>query len=451
MISRLSFSTFLLVGYTLIAMVFLSDYWVFDAALVVGLAVFPFSLQSVGEPSSRYIFAFILLLIACFLMPSYTLFYLSIITGFIFVFETYKGKLSLIPILLLVTISPLFRYITDVFSFDLRLVITDMSVKILRKAPLEGASDIKAMGNIIRLPDQTEWLIDTACMGLNMMAISLILTFFFIAYFQKKSYKISTNQGILCFTMGALSLTLLSNLMRIVVVVSLKILPHTSAHEMIGVLSLIVYTLIPLYFIIQKCTQYRFFFKEKTVHLHVKKENFTHKSFVINKNAVHLIFFLLVFGRGFYINFYKKPEPNAVPMMVERNGFETTYLKDGVYQLKNDSVLIYVKNLPYFFTTEHSPMICWKGSGYVFKQIEKTNINGIFIYTGILEKENTQIYTSWWFQSGEFATTDPLLWRYRMCSEGISFHLVNISAANRETMLKETEKWLMDMSAFMLM
>ena len=112
-------------------------------------------------------------------------------------------------------------------------------------------------------------------------------------------------------------------------------------------------------------------------------------------------------------------------------GFQKTILPNGICQFSNDSFLIYVKPLNSFYTTEHSPMICWRGSGFVFKQIEKKRIGKADIYTGILAKGDSTIYAAWWFENerGE-RTIEQSRWRWSVFTEGAHFRLVNVNAVD---------------------
>jgi exosortase N len=153
--------------------------------------------------------------------------------------------------------------------------------------------------------------------------------------------------------------------------------------------------------------------------------------------------FMLLTSRAVYLDFHKKTVQNVVLSNEIQANFTISNLPDGVTQLKNDSTLIYLKNLSHGFTTEHSPMICWKGSGYKFRQIERTSVGQTSIYIGILEGDGDHIHAAWWFESDDgFATIDQFSWRYRVFTEGAHFRLVNVNAASREQALAAAKRWL---------
>ncbi len=363
------------------------------------------------------------------------------------------GRISILPAALLLTISPVFSYLTDVFSFDLRLKITAFAVDILKKITPNNfpkdpsvsasiSSNFQAIGNIIRLPNGDEWQIDTACMGLNMLSIGLILTYFFIGFFSKKMEKLPTNSGVLTLISAALSFNLLSNLARIVAVILLEIPPKTVGHEVIGLLSFLIYGVVPMYFLIGFASRFSFFSKEKmsenTFENDENDENEAHPRVLV----ISILVFILLTSRAIYLEFNKKPPQNLVLSTATTADFDVKNLDNGVTQLKNDSTLIYLKNLPHGFTTEHSPMICWRGSGYEFQKIERTMIGETAVYIGVLQRDTDQIYAVWWFESDSFATSDQIEWRFRAFTEGSSFRLVNVNAASRERVLATAKRWL---------
>ena len=194
-----------------------------------------------------------------------------------------------------------------------------------------------------------------------------------------------------------------------------------------------------MYFLIQFSSRSPFFFKEKIAsNPSLNTTDFSKKYDFILPIAL----FLLLASRAFFLEFYKEKPKNATLSDKITANFQVENLDNGVTQLKNDSTLIYLKNLAHGFTTEHSPMICWKGSGYQFRQIEEIKMGEIPIYIGILQRDTDQIHATWWFESDNFATNDQIEWRYRFFTEGSSFRLVNVNAASRERVLTATRLWL---------
>jgi exosortase N len=444
------FIPFLLVGYAVLIAVAFRNFLRFDATFFLGVAVLPTLFFAEAKKTARSVFWLAPFFILTIISTSYTLFYFAIIGALIYFYSQKIGKISILPVALLLTISPVFSYLTDVFSFDLRLKLTAFAVEILKKiAPNNAKGDpsvsdaflgnFQAIGNIIRLPNGEEWQIDAACMGLNMLSIGLILTYFFIGFFAKKVEKLPTIKGTLSLVFAAIMLNLLSNLMRIMAVVLLHIPPETVGHELIGLLSFGVYSIVPIYFLIKKTTQISFFFHEK-----INNQAFGNacNQLTIKDLKLPIFIFILLLTRAVLLDFYKKEAPNLVLSSTTTADFTVVNLPNGVTQLKNDSTLIYLKNLQHGFVTEHSPMICWRGSGYEFQKIEETKIGNTPVYIGILQRDTDQIHAVWWFESDNFATNDQIEWRFRAFTEGSSFRVVNVNAASRERALAAAKRWL---------
>jgi exosortase N len=110
-------------------------------------------------------------------------------------------------------------------------------------------------------------------------------------------------------------------------------------------------------------------------------------------------------------------------------------LNDGVSKISTDKLLIYIKTIPEFFTGEHTPLMCWKGSGYKFSSIATTSIQGITIYKGTLVKEGKSLYTAWWYSNGHVETISQLDWRMRMLRGEPGFYLINVTAEDQQTLI----------------
>jgi exosortase N len=415
------FKIMVLVSIIIIGFIALRTFLVMDSTFILGCFILPFTFVfHQKERSNRWFILGVFFLITAFFIPSYTLFYVALVGCFLGFFENMYGKQTLLLFLTFITISPIFRYFSDIFTFDIRLILTEIAAKILRFFD----PSVLATGNVIQAKGQ-DWQIDEACMGLNMLGLAFILTYFFCANFAKAAKKRPILRGLLLTILLAFLLNTLANLTRIMGVVYFKILPATQGHDAIGLLSLVFYNLVPLYFFVQKSVSWAWFFEPL-------KESGSID--ILSKNNIQnivfqcIILFLIIY-KGVDITLHK-PQNNRSEAQIEVEGFKSETRADGVTKLSNDSVLIYVKNLNYFFTTEHSPMICWKGSGYVFQKIEKMTVDNFEFYTGILQKDGSKIYTAWWFESAHNRTIEQTVWRKNMLLKNEHYKLVNVNVEN---------------------
>jgi exosortase N len=399
-----------------------------DSTFILGCFILPFTFSfNQKERSNRWFILGIFFLIASLFIPSYTLFYVALVCCFLGVFENIYGKQTLLPFLTLITISPIFRYFSDIFTFDIRLILTKIAAKMLRFLD----PTIVATGNVIQAKGQN-WQIDEACMGLNMLGLAFILTYFFIAFFSKELKKRPITpfqrvrlRGLLFTLLLAFGLNLIANLTRIMAVVYFKIQPATPGHEAIGLLSLVFYNLVPIYFFVRKSVLWSWFYESYSIN---ENNLINNKKYV--QNIVFQCFMMIfIVYKGIDLTLHK-PQNNKSEAAVSLEGFKSEKKENGVTKLTNDSVLIYVKNLNYFFTTEHSPMICWKGSGYAFQKIEKMTIDNFEFYTGILQKGESKIYTAWWFESPKTRTIEQTVWRKNMLLNNEHYKLVNVNVEN---------------------
>ena len=130
------------------------------------------------------------------------------------------------------------------------------------------------------------------------------------------------------------------------------------------------------------------------------------------------------------------PEVQSQAVSCRLPGFRKELLKNGIVKLENEGCLVYVKPLAGFYSAEHSPLICWQGSGYVFSQTATRTLAGTEIYWGILKKDKDKIYTAWWFDNGNFRTIHPLDWRLNTLKKGVPFSLVNVNATSEAGLLE---------------
>jgi exosortase N len=113
-------------------------------------------------------------------------------------------------------------------------------------------------------------------------------------------------------------------------------------------------------------------------------------------------------------------------------GYEQTLLSKGIKQLKNANSLIYLKNIPTFYSVEHSPYVCWQGSGYEFKAISEIQVQGKRMYKAKMTQGTHCLYTAWWFSDGHLQTNSQLDFRWQMMWEKKHFHLVNVTVSREE-------------------
>ncbi|MFD2919454.1 exosortase N [Terrimonas rubra] len=405
-----------------------------DTQSITGLVLLVYILYTGidrNKKTNRFIWPTMALLILTLLVPARTFLYFSLACGLLFCIERFIGKCGVLPLLIMAVISPLFSYVFTVFTFPIKLQLSQAAAFLLSLVN----RDVQAVGNIIRISGN-DFSVDDACMGMSMAGIGALIGVSLLFYYkQHTKTKISIVRTIL-FTAFLLLCLLITNILRIVLLTQFRFLPGTVMHEVIGIICFIVYFLLPALGLVKWMLK-----KQQLTSLNPDVGPEKDKSHIVGKtNRSTLryqwaIYSMLVLCFCIAINKVNsktasdKIIPGTIP---ELTGYHVNWVNKEILQLHAPGALIYIKGIANFYNSDHSPFICWQGSGYDFKNIKKENINGIDIYAGELQQGDHQLYTAWWFDNGGYQTIGQLDWRWRMLSGEPQFAIVNISAASKE-------------------
>jgi exosortase/archaeosortase family protein len=430
-------------------------YHSFDSTnwMALVLAPYVFIFQKAEKSGKYFIFSMACLLLSVFIHLN-SIYFLAVAFGLFFMLESFVGKINRLPFLWIVVISPVFKHFGIVFGFPLRLKLTEIVGRLL------GIIGYKAeiLGNIIRL-NGTEFSVDPACTGLQMMAISCLAGLLIMAFFERQQQiSFSFLSSGLIFS-GIMLLNIFCNLVRIVVLVIFHILPENPLHDILGLVCLGVYVIIPAYFLIQFAAVHfpfrltpaliwmlacvyrlfpfvfiRFLFPSRPVNT----------LSAIKLTGINFFLVILIVIQGFLFRMY---EPVGQLVNCNLTDCQKEVLKNGIIKLENEKCLIYIKPLAGFYSAEHTPLICWQGSGYRFSHTATRTIAGTEMYCGVLTKEKDTLYTAWWFDNGNFRTIHPLEWRMRAIKGEKDFSLVNVNATT-ETQLTEAVSYILKEKIF---
>ena len=198
-------------SYLILTIGALSSYYLWNANLFTGLLLAPYICSfKTRKYSVRYLVPAIACIVLALYIPVRTTAFVAFLFSFLFFMENYIGKTSSMVLFLLVLISPVFSYLSNVIGFPIRLYLTDFAAVILSW----GGTYTQAYGNII-VQGNSEFAVDQACAGLNMLATSLIICLFVIAYYQKRTSKKFSFISILIFLVLTTCLNMICNLIRI--------------------------------------------------------------------------------------------------------------------------------------------------------------------------------------------------------------------------------------------
>lgn len=405
--------------------------YISSSNVLIGLCLFPFAFFKEGPARFNFLY-FIGLVFFSALTYRYhhKIFYFFAISLYVvFIVEFYVGRLNSLMLFLIVVMSPVFSQAAIILGFPIRLYLSEWSGNLLRLAGL----DILVDGNMMVL-DGFSFTVDEACMGLNMLAISMLMGVFVIAHQYYTTRKRLSLKYLLLFFIIVFVLNVICNLFRIILLVIFKIMPEDPLHELMGVFCLILYVMIPLYFI----AKWMISRIAKPLE-HTRSADF--KSFKHKVCSVVLGVTMLFLGYSIDPLRSAFSTPHA---KVSLHGLTSIPMKDGITKMESEELLVYVKPIPEFFTSEHTPLICWKGSGYEFKKVRKEKIAHRELYRGVLMKEKDLLYTAWWYTNGNTHTVDQLNWRSKMLFGEPRFCLVNVTAKDEITLKQHVSSILSD-------
>lgn len=408
-------SILLLSIYLLSIYYFLNDYFLFNSYVILGLLMIPYVLLvQKGMYSYKYLYPTLGFLLLLYFIPAQSVVFLVLLFGALFLIESSIGKVHILFPILLFLLSPIFHYISNVFSFPIRMMLTNFVGQIFEYMNF----DVQVLGNLIVLNGQ-EFSVDPACAGLMMLTISFILSVFIMAHYQRKGKEVSF-LSILKVLFITLVLNILSNLCRIFLLVLFKIMPDHYLHDVVGIICLALYVLLPMVFITKKIVQ-----STSNVAEPPSKTTLVWKAQLLSSTILMFAFFLAS----------SNSHPSITNKTYHLSSFTATDLANGVLKFQNEKALIYIKPLN-FYNAEHSPLVCWTGSGYEFRSITEDSIGGFQFYSGILHKDGDEIYTAWWFENATHKTIRQFEWRWDAIKNKNDYYLLNVNAPSKKELME---------------
>ena len=389
---------------------------------VIGCIGMPFLLTTVtARPiSGRYGFAAVAFSLLYFFFPVRTCLYVALVCALLFLYESVRGRTSLLPFITLLLMSPVAQYFADAFSFTLRLQLTRLAGSTLR---LVGR-DAVVSGNLITF-NGTDFSVDPACMGLHMLLSSLLCCLLIIAVQQKRQGRELSTGWVMIVCTGAIVLNIFSNLMRILLLVQFRIMPGTAMHELIGICCLLLYVILPALIGLQWLV--------RRAGRPPAAPAAVATTMRMGWLPAHVLIALAMTGGIFYAGSH----PTKLVTLPAVPGYSSSHYDAGVAKLENERSLIYLKDLKGFYCSEHHPMLCWTGSGFLFQQVAESNISGVRVISGTLQKGKEKLFTAWWYSNGLSRTSSGLGWRWDALRNGSRYCIVNVTAADEATLATE--------------
>jgi exosortase N len=388
-----------------------------------GLAIFPWVILSRGPVRLNYwLLALIAIFTAAVWMYQVRMFYFFVLVfSILLAIEFSLGRVHKLVYLLVLVMSPFFSQLTVILGFNFRMKLSQFAGYLMQRTGL----DVAVEGNTILLRGNS-FTVDDACAGLNMLAISFLTGIFLVSYCARAAGRnISSIQLLLYFTI-VVALNLISNLIRIILLVFFEVLPENPMHEVLGLVSFFVYVAVPLYW----CTP-------RWVRRFGKIQDGSDERFCSSRSqyVCMILLFVAIIPTGIFLHGARSASPETTIVDVRSAEMVAMPMKNGITRFSGDDVLIYVKSIPEFFSGEHTPLFCWRGSGYTFSKIQESEINGRMMYIGELTKGDEILHTAWWYSNGRTETTSQFEWRWKMFADQDRFYLINVTSATQPALI----------------
>ena len=421
-LSHKAWVALLCTAYIIICIYALKNYIVWrSVSFVLGLVVVSqvMAFKHAGKTLWRCGIAAAVCLTLHLILPVKTLLYATAVFGLFFLAENLGGRISKLVLLAAAFMCPVFNYTVQVFGFPIRLWLSKTAAAIFQMAGAKAS----AAGNMI-VYNGSEFGVDAACSGLNMMEASMLLCLLTVGMYQKKY---NTTAGwfkllLLLFVFAVLNIV--ANLARIICLVHFNIQPGF-IHEVCGLICLLLYGLLPGIFIASRLLKRG---RVAAIDIHTK---------IYIKNPVYVLSLMLL--AGFAVRAVQTQQGIAADKLAGLNtsavtGYKLQILPGQVIQLQDSTSLVYIKPVGGFYSTDHNPAFCWRGSGYSMYSMAVQQIHGRAVYHARLQKGTDILFTAWWYDNGQQQTISQLQWRWNEMRQRRPYALVNITASTAQSL-----------------
>lgn len=411
-------AAFLAIAIALVFYHFQQDNFPGSVSLYLGGLFFPYIAVRAGTPTARLWPIVLLGLLVLVFVKSASLYYLVTGLGLLYLLEISWGRLNPLPFLLVVVVAPLFRYISHIWSFPIRLEMSQWVGKSLSAIGM----DVAAVGNTIMVKGMA-YEIEPGCIGLKMIGTAMVCCLLVLAFFvRKREWHITWLEAVSAMGWGML-LTIFANYIRLLGLVLFDIPPESLMHDLMGLFSLVVYVIIPFY---GSCWWWVKRNKEEA-ETSDKHDFSTRPLFFKRKLLFGALILVGLIGTGF--QFQKATNLQTVnPAFFQHlDGYTQTTERFNVVKLTRPGEVVYIKPPAGALQSAHDPRICWQGSGFSFYKIRKSTIDDLPVYLAEIRHDDLILETAWWYDNGQVQTTEEWYWRWWTLMGEKDFYLINVS------------------------
>jgi len=319
-------------------------------------------------------------------------------------------------------------YFMAVFGFEIRLQLSAWAGTLLRFIGF----DVQTLGNVLVLhassPTPIEMAVDPACTGLQMTGISLLVGAYLLMQLECRKRKRLSLAWLVLYVGCLVSLTVVCNLIRIMLLVAFAIGPDQWLHDAIGLICVVIYTWLPSWALATGLVN-----------------RFGTGAYLVASRPSGGWWGVAVLLIGLGVMYYTS-QPTTVDSQSTNNsfrlwqgqGFVGRQLPNGFLKFTKPGVLVYVKPVTDWWSAEHSPTACWRGSGYEIRHARRSYWQGRPCYMAELRKPGQPtLYTVWWFSNGDEQTVSQIGFRWRMVCGAPNFSLVNLTVEHQTQLVAE--------------
>lgn len=290
----------------------------------------------------------------------------------------------------------------------LRFSLTELAANTFKSI----GADISVQGNWIYC-DKDIFSIDEACAGLNSITYALLFAIIILITIERKHNLRFSILKIISYLSLMIGLIITGNFFRICILILFKIGPLAPMHNIVGVIYL--------------CLSCFLFY---LISLKISPSSNSTKT--VSKKIWPILFLISISSCLIPQNEIK----NQLPDYLINNALDKKITKNNTIQLSNDNLLIYVKPINSPFSAEHSPLLCWKASGYHVDQVIKERSGSFDYFKVTLKKGNESLTSIWWFEINNKQLLDQWDWRKEALLHPGALNLINITSEN-ENDIKE--------------
>ncbi|MCB0791705.1 MAG: exosortase N [Flavobacteriales bacterium] len=395
----------------------------FDALQWFGIALLPFLL---GPDRTRQGGRLFLITAAVFTALHLTLgqYYWAFAAALAILYHllhTRMGRLNVIAFYTLIFYLPLTRSFFTLFGFHVRIAITKWAGLLL--AFFHGG--VESMDSRLWV-DGREFTVDPGCMGLRLVITGFILSLLIMQQVARRWGVRPVRWKVSAFLLLSLLLVILANFFRIVLTVQLRSPAGSVGHELIGLLTLAVFHLLPMLLLVRR-------FLPGNGHAEGAGPQREWKAW---RDAGLLVAFVLAMAVREFMAPNTARFTGREGLVEQIPGYECMVSRDGVHKFANAEATLIVKPMFPLSFANHHPLLCWLADGYEVMGDGLGRLGEMPCYRATLVRADQQLRTAWWYadERGE-RTTSEWHWRWEALTGHKQYFLVNLAARDDDALL----------------